>query len=367
MREHSRCVGDIGELELVERIRTLLSYENNDVVCGPGDDAAVVRADEGLLVLTTDNQIEGVHFQLPWISPAMIGRRAVAINASDLDAMGASPRWSLCSLGLPDSTPVAWVEALLGGLRRGGEEFGCPVVGGDVYGHPERIAINMTLTGRLPPGQQPIHRRNARAGDSCWITGYPGRAAVGRQLLQGGYSLAASSIVLHHGQPADAADLAAAEACLSAFLNPAPPVGFGGSLGKRGLVRAALDVSDGLTIDLGRLCRSSGVGVSVDTEILRADEMLRYWQQAGLGDMLDWILAGGEDYQLLCAVATDRASEFSSLAEESGVVARRIGDFVADRELTLWDSGKLVPWRGGWDHFSVTPGSSVSATDGSSG
>ncbi|MFQ5742803.1 MAG: thiamine-phosphate kinase [Acidobacteriota bacterium] len=354
MRERHVTVGELGERSLVARIQELLQVQGVGVVQGPGDDAAVVVGAGGSLVLTADSQHEGVHFKLSWIEPRMLGRRVMAINASDIAAMGAEPRWAIAALALPPATPLPWLEELVCGLRAAGEAFGCPVVGGDVAGVPDRLSVTVTVVGALRYDVQPLLRSGAQAGDGCWVTGHPGRAAAGRALLEAGYRRRGDGGVLLDGVAVtDGGAVADAGACLAAYLRPEPPLAMATVIGVDRLADAMIDLSDGLAVDLLRVCEASAVGVLLEADTLASEPALQRWQESGLGDALQWVLGGGEDYQLLCAVPPRAEPELESVARKMGVEARRIGQFLpASRGCRMARAGQVQPLvAAGWNHF----------------
>lgn len=329
-------VSDLGEIELVERILDKLSVLNSDLQIGPGDDAAVLEIG-GSVVLTTDSQHEGIHYCAEWIAPEVLGRRAIAVNASDLGAMGARPRGFLVALALPTSTELDWVVSLAEGLRQGAERFGTSILGGDVAAAADRVSINVTALGEIEEGTEPVERGGATEGTWCFVTGWPGRAGAARRMFRTGYKSSS-----------------AFEACIDAFLDPRPPVTFGGRIASQGLVRAMIDISDGLAVDLERMCLASGVGARLDAEMLVADTVL-IDVAAGLDiDPIKLVLGGGEDYELLCSVANEKAQTFRAVAAEEGVEVRAIGRFVAaDEGVTFVRAGEVETIsRDGWDHFA---------------
>jgi thiamine-monophosphate kinase len=333
-----RTVGEVGEIDLVARIVEILAEGvplSDAVKVGPGDDAAVVRCD-GDVVLTSDSQHEDVHFRRAWIGARQLGRRAIAVNASDLGAMGSSPIGFLVALALPPDTELGWVEELAAGLREGAQRYGASVVGGDVAAVRERIAINVTAVGERHPDVT-AGRDGARAGQRLFVSGWPGRAAAGLRLLQA-------------GAPVSGAE---AETCVRALLDPMPPVAFATAVAGRGLVGAMMDISDGVALDLGRLCRASRVGAQLDGSALIDDPLLAS-AAAGLGaSPRELVLGGGEDYGLLCAVREGAEDEFHRLAEEHAVIVRAVGEVVAGDGITLSVDGRAEPLAAsGWDHFA---------------
>ena len=360
MTDRARTISDIGELALVDRILCLLSGCRSDVLLGPGDDGAVVDPGGRQLVLSTDSHHDGVHFRHQWTSPLDLGRRVLAVNVSDLGAMGADPLWGLVAFALPPSTSLNWVEDVARGLQSASEEFGCSIIGGDVTRVPERVGITVTVVGGLARGQAAVVRSGAQPGDLCWVTGAPGRAAAGRSLLSSGYRLLPAQagkggveIEFDGGPIPDAGVVEDARRCLVAYLQPAPPVPFGVRVAGAGLANAMIDLSDGLGVDLMRLCRASDSGVMIDIEGLEERAELQRWQSEGLGSVREWVLGGGDDYQLLGASRPDAEEELLALAGELGVALNFIGAFLpAGEGCNLRSGGSAEPLViRGWDHF----------------
>jgi thiamine-monophosphate kinase len=356
-------VAEIGELALVDRVVGLLGGPGPGVVLGPGDDGAVVDPAGRSLVLSTDSQQEGVHFRRQWISPVDLGRRALAVNLSDLGAMGAEPLWGLVAFALPMSTSLAWVEDVARGLRLASEEYGCTIVGGDVTRVPDRTSVTVTVVGAIPSGQAPVLRGGAEPGDLCWVTGYPGRAAAGRSLLGDGYRLSSAGGGREVGGVEREGAVVAASAggeealsCIDAYLRPAPPVPFGIRVAGSGVAAAMIDLSDGLGTDLLRICRASGVGVEIDLAQLVGRADLRRWESEGLGTVREWVLGGGDDYQILGASPPGKQGELESTASELGISLHIIGEFSSAEEgcwLRAGDGREPLVVRG-WDHFGTS-------------
>ncbi|MCB9741144.1 MAG: thiamine-phosphate kinase [Alphaproteobacteria bacterium] len=240
---------------------------------GPGDDAAVL--DDGL-TLTVDAMVEGVHWD-DRLSPEDVGAKLVAVNASDIAAMGASPRWALLALSLPDPLDRAWVEGFSRGLRRALDACGAELVGGDTTASRGARVASLSMGGALVG--PPLLRSGARPGDQLWVSGTLGDAA-------GGFYL----------DPPP-------EELLAALRRPRPPLALGPALSREGLASAAMDVSDGLAADLAKLCEASGLGAEVEPERVPLSPALR----AADPDALDHALGFGEDYQLLFTAPPERA------------------------------------------------------------
>ncbi len=328
----------IGELELVERIRSVLDVPIPGLEVGPGDDAAVIEMPSRRLVLTTDRQTEGTHFRLSWLSPRALGRRALAVCVSDLAAMGATPVWALCALELPGHLEVDWIDELVGGLRERGRELGCPTIGGDVTVSAHRVGLCMCAGGTLADGVAPLLRDRASAGDACWLIGHLGMAAAGRLLLEGGLA-----------EPLDSL----ARRGVDAYRSPTPPVAFCSHVAAHRLVGAMMDVSDGLGLDLTRMCKASEVGVVLDGDALVEPDVLELASRVG-SSPLDLATGGGDDYALICSVGAGDQAALAAASESFELEARCIGKFVSAAEgMTVCAGAAREPLRqSGWDPFS---------------
>lgn len=277
------------ETLLGQRPETLASTPSSGEVqlYAPGDDAALVGA--GTLV-TVDTMVQGIHFD-DRLSPADVGWKLVAVNASDIGAMGGSPDWALLSLSLPDPLDRAWVTDFARGMGEALSEWSIRLVGGDTTGSPGPITASMTLSGTAAG---PVGRSGAQPGDLLWVTGYLGEAAAG--FLYG------------------------TQAGLAALRRPRPPVRFGSALTAAVQVHAMMDISDGLARDLGRMCRSSGVSAEVDPAALPLGPGL-----ADTPEPLSAQVGFGEDYQLLFTTAPQARELVVRVAQLQGVEVHTIG------------------------------------------
>jgi thiamine-monophosphate kinase len=326
-----------GEARLVERYFLRLGAVREDVVLGIGDDAAVLRAAPGMeLVQTTDSLVEGVHFPAG-ASARSLGHRALAVNLSDLAAMGAEPAWALLSLTLPQ-VDEGWLLDFARGFGMLAREHGVALVGGNLSRGP--LNIGVTLTGQLPSGTA-LRRDGGRAGDELWLSGTPGDAAQGLAEL-----LAPAA----GGNGAAADD--PAPALRSRFEYPQPRVALGRAL--RGLATACIDVSDGVAADLLRLAAASGCGATLDVDALPVSTALRArlgagaWQQA---------LCGGEDYELCFSVPAGSADRLQAIAAGCAVRLTRCGNLVEGAGLDLRQGGTVIQFPvAGHDHFGGAAG-----------
>ncbi|TKK80816.1 thiamine-phosphate kinase [Herbidospora galbida] len=306
-------VGELGEFGVVSRISGRLP-QGATVLLGPGDDAAILRAPDGRVVVTTDMLLEGRHFRRDWSSPYEIGRKAAAQNLSDISAMGAVGTGLFVGLGIPADLPVAWLDALIDGLRDECDLVGASLAGGDVT-RSASVVLGVTALGDLQ-GRSAVLRSGARPGDVVAVAGSLGRSEAGLRLLLAG--------------------LSGFDDLVEAHRRPRPPYREGPRAAALGAT-AMLDVSDGLLQDLGHICAASGVAIVLDP--VEAPDDLAAAAKALGADPVDWILTGGEDHAL--------AATFPS-----GVVLPsewRIVGNVAEGDGV--QAGGRENVRGGWDHF----------------
>ncbi len=307
-----------GEAALLEAVRRGLgpAAAGPGVALGIGDDAAVLEVPPGRLLFSVDLLVEGQHFRRRGRGasrPEDVGWRALAVNASDIAAMGGRPLWALSSLGVPDGVAPAEVEALCRGMAEAAEAFGLAVVGGNLARSPGPLLVDVAILGAA---LRPVARTGAREGDLVCVTGRVGAAAAGLA-------------VLGAAAPLRRALGPAAERLVAAQLRPRPRLAEGLALGALPGVRAMCDVSDGLAVDLARLC-----GADLDAVLWRdalpvpADVAAA---AATLGDgeplALRWALHGGEDYELLCAVAPEALEAAGAAVSAAGGVLHAVGRF----------------------------------------
>jgi len=347
----SKTLGDIGERGLLRHIRERVPG-GPGVVVGPGDDAAAVEL-APLALLTTDSLVEGVHFRRDQAPPRLLGRKALTVNLSDVAAMGGLARFATVSLCLPADLSLAWVDSLYDGLLERGAESGVALVGGNVTRGHEAIVVDVTLVGEAG---RLLLRRGAQAGDRVVVTGTLGAAAEGVRLLAEGARLDEDGELCATGVWTESSS-AALLACLRAQLDPRPPLALARSIAERGLARAGMDLSDGLSLDLVEICSASGVGAVLDGALLPVDPKAAGIERARGGDVLSLALHGGEDYELLLAVAPDALEDLGDLARVWGVDVTAIGEFVeGEPAVRLRDAAgaRPLPARG-HDHFRTGP------------
>jgi thiamine-monophosphate kinase len=306
------------EDRFVERLRALIPPAPC-VLLPPGDDAAIVARAAGPLAATTDLLVEGVDF-LHGEDPERLGRRAAAVNLSDLAAMGARPEFFLLSIAFPADRGDAFPLAIARGAIARAGEFGAALVGGDLSAANQAV-IAIALWGR--PEADPLTRSGARPGDAVYVSGHLGHAAAGLRLAR---VLAAfsdqGSVPTPRFPEIPTADQ---EALLSAYRDPTPRLALGLALARHGLASAAIDVSDGLGVDAGRLARASGVRIVLEKEAIPLSRALRAAAEMESLDPLDLALAGGDDYELLFTVPERALGLLDGRRGELGVPVSRIG------------------------------------------
>ena len=334
------------EDRFVEKLRALLSPDES-VLLGPGDDAAVVTSGGETLVITTDMLVESVDF-LPGEDPEVIGRRAVAVNASDLAAMGAHPRWFLLSIGLPRPDEAAALGVAQGAITRG-RDWQAQLVGGDLSRAPATV-VSVTMWGR--PEGEPITRSGASPGDLVYVSGFPGRAAAGLRLAR-----RLSEFSAHGSAPLPrfgGLSVAHVEELLRAYRDPEARVTLGTELARAGIATAAIDVSDGLGVDAGRLARASGVGLDIEGHALPVAAALQTFSELEDLHAVDLAVSGGDDYELLFCAAESAAAAVEGIARKIGVPLTRIGRVRSGAGVTLREGRREREIsESGHDHFET--------------
>lgn len=322
----------MNEFGLIDTLRARCAQPRDDVVLGIGDDSALLAVpDRRQLVACADTLVAGIHF-LPDAAPEDLGWRALAVNLSDLAAMGAEPAWALLALTLPQSYPC-FVERFADGFSELARQYGVALVGGDTTEGP--LSITVTALGFVPPGRA-LTRRGARAGDAIFVTGTLGDAVAALYGLRDGVLGAGRTTV--------------APALLTAMNRPRPRIAAG--LALRGVATACIDVSDGLLADLGHICAESGVGAELDAEALPISNTLaNTFDHAACIDMA---LSGGDNYELCFTVPSARAAEIAGLFASIACGATRIGHVVVGAGVVALDArGNRVTTRSaGWEHFA---------------
>lgn len=322
----SPTVAEVGEHALIERIRARVPQSPPFVVVGIGDDAAVVEPERNALeVITTDSLVEGVHFDLAFVGPADIGHKALAVNLSDIAAMGAVPRLALLSLVLPPAWPLAHLDALLDGMLALASRSRVSLVGGNIARSPGPLVVDVTVTGSVHR-RRVLTRAGGRAGDELYVTGSLGGAAAGLRMLREDYTNVTSAA--------------------QRYLRPEPRVRFGMLLGRNRIARACIDLSDGLADGVRQIGEASGFGAMIDAAALPIEP----------GASVHEALAGGEDYELLFAVSPKTRRRLDGVRRlVKDLAITRVGRLTSDRALLLERGGRTEELPRGFAHFAPEP------------
>ncbi|MCX6542967.1 MAG: thiamine-phosphate kinase [Acidobacteria bacterium] len=328
-------VAATGEHALIDLIRTRVPPAPSWVALGIGDDAAVVEPEpRSLDVFTTDALVDGVHFDRAFTPPDAIGHRALAVNLSDLAAMGARPRVALLSLILPDDLPLSDLTAIVDGLLAAAARHKVALVGGNITRTPGPLCIDVTAVGSVHR-RKFLTRSGARPGDEVWVSGQVGSAAAGLESLGSGPRTAG-----------------AMTACEEAYLRPEPRIRLGLLLAANRAASACVDLSDGLADGLHQIASASKAGIVVDAQALPVSTEARAWFVARSADPVMAALCGGDDYELLFTVGPRQRSRLRSVRQALGdLPLTRIGTVTASRTVRLKTAGGACQVPAGYEHF----------------
>lgn len=337
---------ELGEFGLIERIKEKLSPPLGGVLKGIGDDAAIcVLGKDRVLVSTVDLLVEGIHFDLSYTSPYFLGRKSLAVNLSDIAAMGAKPLYALISIALPLRLKVEFVDEFISGFLEMAKENSVFLIGGDTSASPDKLFISVTLLAEGAQ-EQLVYRQGAVIGDDIYITGTLGDSLGGMKILQ-----QRKKEALSQGE----------SYLVSRHLNPSPRVKEGQIIAQRNLAHAMIDVSDGLLSDLAHICAESKVGATIWIEGIPLSSSLKIMAEINGEPAWKIALIGGEDYELLFTAPAEKAAEIHELNKEWNCGVTKIG------KIEPWAHGLIVKdARGvidisqcrGYDHFAKIPPSS---------
>ena len=341
----SETLSDIGEFGLIHRIDNLLKQEGlsaKGTIFGIGDDAASVQPNEGYeLLITCDSLVDGRHFLSKFMNFYDVGHRAITANISDIGAMGGRPLYALVSLGLKSGMMVDDIEDMYRGFLSELNPFHAAVIGGNVTQVEEEASlfIDITLIGEVKAGGA-LRRSTAKAGDAILVTGYPGEAAAGLELL-----LNYSSGNIPYGHP-----------LIQAYICPAHRAHEGQAIASSGLATAMIDTSDGLLADLAHICSDSKVGADLSRKDLPISSALRETATGNKKDPYELCTRDSDDYELIVTCATENIEKIKNIIKKiSDVPLTQIGTISEERESYHWvlPDGTRQPFTPkGWDHFS---------------
>ncbi|MGE5584934.1 MAG: thiamine-phosphate kinase [Bacillota bacterium] len=331
-----------GEFGLIGRTRQRLGRPGGQVVIGIGDDAAVLEPPAGNLLASVDMLVEGIHFDKRIITPWQLGWKALAVNVSDIAAMGGIPLYALVSIGLDGDVDDTYVDDIYDGMLAVARRFGVELVGGDTVSSPKALVIDVAIIGQA---DVPVTRAGARPGDLIAVTGCLGASAAGLEWL-----LRSRRAGGEEPQPSWAQEL------VWAHLEPVPRVREGEALSRSRAVTAMMDISDGLASEVNHIAEESGVGTLVHAADIPISKATLSAARALGRDPLDWALFGGEDYELVFTFPRDRLETVSGALVSLGRHLHVVGEVVSCEEgvrLVSASGESRVLARAGFDHFAA--------------
>jgi len=323
----------IGEFGFINRIKAK-NRSSAGVILGIGDDAAVTTITPGMLLLSTADMLaEGVHFNLGWTDPATLGRKSLAVNLSDIAAMGGIPRYALLSLAIPRELSLEFLESFMNGFLEQADRYGVALIGGDTSASKAGLVINVTLLGEQYPDR--ISKRSgACGGDIICVSGTPGDSALGLDLLKRG-TLSGEAVNRH--------------------LDPVPRVALAIALAENRIPSAMIDISDGLYADLGHILESSFKGAKICLDDLPLSDNFKRSVAKNSQSYYRFPLSGGEDYELLFTLHPSKLKDAEYAALSSGTSVSVIGEITDETGLLLAfaDGSRYDAELSGYDHFAI--------------
>jgi thiamine-monophosphate kinase len=331
-------ISSLSERALIARLHAHVPPSPDWVSLGIGDDAAVLVPERGCHdVVTTDALVEGVHFRRDWSSPQDIGHKALAVNVSDLAAMGATPRAVLLSLALPPDLPIDDFDGIVSGFLALAATMRLPLVGGNITRSPGPLMLDVTAMGVVRP-RRVMKRSTARPGDRIFVTGALGAAAAGLAMLEANAPVS----------PEDGAQ----DECLLAYRRPTPRLRTGTVIANNRVATSCMDLSDGLADAVRQVTEASGCGADIDASAVPVHAGARAWAQAHAADPVTFAAAGGDDYELLFTVSPRRTRRFlKAMAQAGNIPATDIGVCTKGTDVVLVRDGVREPLAGGFSHF----------------
>lgn len=347
-KPESSRISELGEFGLISRLTTD-AKDGIGVITGIGDDAAVTSLSPGMQLLTsTDMLLEGVHFRLSWHDPYRLGRKSLAVNISDIAAMGGIPRWATLSLAIPADIPIKFLDLFTAGFLSMATEQGVSLIGGDTCSSRSGLIISVTIMGEQRP-EHILRRSGALPGNEIWVTGTLGDAALGLKLLEQQASL--------NGNPPGPQGEGWNEgekSLITRLLDPAPRSAAGLALAASGLVTAMIDVSDGIMSDFGHIAELSGVGGVIQLERIPLSAAFMATTRTAAPVPHYLALSGGEDYELCFTAPPGQREKITDLMENCGIHATPVGIVTSSKEITVIrpDGSRFDAIHCGYNHFS---------------
>ncbi|RII30288.1 MAG: thiamine-phosphate kinase [Geobacter sp.] len=338
-------LGELGEFGLISRIAANVSM-GHGVITGIGDDAAVTAVTPGMQLLTsTDMLLEGVHFRRSWHAPYLLGRKSLAVNISDIAAMGGIPRWATLSLAIPKDCSLEYLDSFTKGFLSLAADHGVALIGGDTCRSNSGLIISVTIQGEQLP-EMVVRRSGAQPGDEIWVTGTQGDAAFGLALLEGKIA------PFRQGRGGETDD--AERYLISRLLDPTPRIATGRALAESGLVTAMIDISDGLMADFEHIAELSGVGGTIQADTLPISPALQSASQHLSDFPYSLVLSGGEDYELAFTAPVDHRKKIIEITKKSGIDATPVGIVTSSPgvKAVRSDGSQIAPQAHGFTHFT---------------
>ena len=326
----------LGEFGLIDRIARLAPVAPSDITRGIGDDAAVIAVDKTRrLLFTTDTLVESIHFETSFTPPYLLGKKSLAVNLSDIAAMGGTPGAFVVALSIPPGITYEFIKKFYAGVYAQAKKFGASLVGGDTTSSPDKLVITISLLGAAR-ADEVIYRSGARKGDAIYVTGFLGDSALGLALLMKKRAGPTGNYLIKR------------------HLDPQPRMAEGKEISRRRAASSMIDVSDGLLADLRHILDESVVGARLRLEQLPLSPRYRECLRRGSADFYAAALCGGEDYELLFTVPPEKEKIIAALRRRFSVPLTRIGEVTGKKgELKILDaSGREVSYkREGFTHF----------------
>jgi thiamine-monophosphate kinase len=354
----SSALAALGEFGLISRIAAGV-FTHESVLTGIGDDAAVTELSTGMQLLTsTDMLLEDVHFRRIWHDPYRLGRKSLAVNISDIAAMGGIPRWALLSLAIPSDLPLDFVDDFIRGFLAMASESGVALIGGDTCSSRSGLVVSVTVMGEQRP-ERIVRRSGALPDDDIWVTGSLGDAALGLKLLESGFGSAQppGNTLAINCSPAPHSSLSGVEGddyLLSRLLDPTPRVAAALALAEAGLVTSMIDVSDGILADYGHIAEQSGVGGRLRLDALPLSSAFRRHTADFPAIPFKLALSGGEDYELCFTATRSDREKIVDCVKKCGIAVTRIGIVTSSPGVTVVtpDGTPYSAQTKGFNHFT---------------
>ena len=331
-------IQDIGEFGFIESIKDNCHYSLHRLIKGIGDDCAVIGPYDGhVFLITTDMLVENIHFLMEKMPPEHLGQKAIAVNLSDIAAMGGTPLHCFVSIAIPKSMDVSALHSVYTGMKTMCRKYGVNILGGDTSASPEKLMINVTLIGEALE-EDVLYRKGAVPGDRIYVTGTLGDSAGGLKLIREDASVQekwALTLIETHNRPV-------------------PFLEAGRIIARSKFAGAMIDISDGFISDLRHICQASGVGARFFCTAIPLSEELRILTETKTLDPYEFALYGGEDYRLLITVPLKNCDEFESLFEgENPCRVFQVGEITVQKEIrmVMADGEEKVCHARGFDHF----------------